>query len=61
MMEGTDDEGEIHLLINLKCTVIVVYHVSPIRNMPHYASLVFCERNIRYYQYKTKTATGHYL
>ena len=35
MFEGADDEGEIHLLINLKCTVIVVEPVSPIINMPH--------------------------
>ena len=52
-LEGNDDEGEVHLLINIKCTVILVEPVSPIRNTPHSTSLVLCETNVIYYQYKT--------
>ena len=50
-LEGTNDEGEIHFLLNLKHIVIVVDPVSPIRNMPHSTNLVFCGTNVRYYQY----------
>ena len=50
ILEGTDDEGAIHLFINFKCTVIVADPISPIRNMPHSTRLVFCETNVRYYQ-----------
>ena len=39
----------------------VVETVSPIQNTPHSAILVFCETNVRYYQYKTEAATDHYL
>ena len=44
-LEGTDDEVEIKLLINIECTVIVIEPVSPIRNTPHSTSPVFCETN----------------
>ena len=57
MLEVNDNEGAIHLLINIKCTVIVVYPVSPIINTPHYTRLVICETNTRDYQYKTEAAT----
>ena len=45
ILEGTDDEVSIHLLINIKYIVIVTDPGSPIRNMPHSTSLVFCETN----------------
>ena len=60
ILEGTDDKVAIKLLINTKCTMIVVDIVYTIRNMPHSTSLEFCETNIRYYQYKTEAATEHY-
>ena len=50
MLEGTDDEVSVHLLINPKCTMIVVYPVPPIINIPHSTCLVFCEINFRDYQ-----------
>ena len=43
MFEGADDEGEIHLLINLKCTVIVVETVPSIINTTHSMSRVLCK------------------
>ena len=46
MLEGNDDEGAIHLLINPKCTMIVTKHVSPAINTPYYTSLVFCQTNV---------------
>ena len=61
MFEGTDNKGAIHLLINIKCTVIGVDPVSPIINKPHYTSLVFCETNVRDYQYNTEASTDYYL
>ena len=35
ILELTDDEGSIHLIINIRYTVIVVDPNSPIRNTPH--------------------------
>ena len=43
MLEVTDDEGAIHLLIGLKYTMIVADTGSPILNMPHFTRPVFCE------------------
>ena len=60
-MGVTDDEGAIHLLINLKYTVIVADTGSLILTTPHSTSLVFCENNVRDTQYKTEAATYHYL
>ena len=51
--EVTGNKGVILLLINIKCTVIVVDHGSPIRNMPHSTILIFYETNFIYPQYKT--------
>ena len=48
ILEVTDDEGAIHLLINIKYTVIAADPVSPIRNMPNTMNLVFCETILRY-------------
>ena len=61
MLEVTDDEGEIQLLIGLKCTLIVTDTGSPILTTPHYMILVFCKTNVRYYQYNTEADTDHYL
>ena len=61
ILEVTDDKGVIHIIANSKVIVIVVDTGFPFRNTPHYMSLVFCETNVRYYQYKTKAATYHYL
>ena len=61
VVEVTDDEGAIHLLINIKYTLIVAGTVPPILTMPYSMRLVFCETNIRYYQYNTESSTEHYL
>ena len=54
---GTDNEGAINLLIDIKCTLIVVDYFFSVRNTPHSMSLVFCETNFRYHQYKKDAAT----
>ena len=41
--------------------MIMVEPVSLIINMPHSVSLVFCETNVRDYQYKTELDTDQYL
>ena len=51
-LEVNDGEGAVHLLIKLKYTLIVTDPGYHIQNMPHYTSLVFCETNVRDYQYK---------
>ena len=61
VLEVTNDRGEIHLLINLKYTVMVADDGSPILTTPYSTRLVFCETNIRGYQYKTKADTDYYL
>ena len=61
VLEVTDDEGEIHLLINIKYTVIVAGTVTPILTMPHFTSLVLCETNVVDYQYKKEASTDQYL
>ena len=50
VLEVTDDEGAIHLLIGLKFTVIVKNPSSSILNMPYSKSLVFYETNVIYSQ-----------
>ena len=45
-MEVTDDEVGIHLLIGIKYKVIVADTGSPILNIPHSTSLVFCETKV---------------
>ena len=61
MLEGTDDKGAIHLLINSQYTMGVVDTVSSIRNTSNSTRLVFFETNARDYQYKTEAAIDHYL
>ena len=61
ILEVTDDEVAICLLLNPKYIVIVVEPVSPVLNMPHSMILVFYETNVIYYQYNTEAATYHYL
>ena len=39
-----DDEGAIHLLLNIKYKVIVEDPKPPILNTPHYTSLVLCKK-----------------
>ena len=60
-LEVTDNEGAIHLFINLKCTVMVADPGSPILSMLHSKSLVFCETIIIYSPYKTDASTDHYF
>ena len=50
MLEVTDDEGEIHLLINRKHTVIVEDTGSPIITTPYYTILVLYKTNDMDYQ-----------
>ena len=54
MLEVTDDEGEVNLLIGLKFTVIVTEYRSSIRNMTHSTSLVFCKTKV-----PTQDRSGH--
>ena len=61
VLQVTDDEGEIQLLINIRYTVIVSDTDSPILTMPHSTILVLCETNVRYYQYKIEETAQHYL
>ena len=58
LLEVNDDKGVIHLLINIKCIVLVVYTGFPFIQIPHSTRLVFCETNVRYYQYKAYVS-GH--
>ena len=60
ILESTDYEVSIHLLVSLKCTVIVVDPVSPIRKTPHSTSRVFCETNVGNSQHKIESTTYHY-
>ena len=60
ILEVTDNEGEIHLLISLKCTVIVEDPSSPILNTPHSTSHVFCDTRVRNYQQNIEAITDHY-
>ena len=60
-LEVTDDEGLIHLLINLEYTVIVAESDLTIRNTPHPTNLLLCETNVIDSHYKTYAATGHYF
>ena len=46
ILDVTDDEGEIHLLIGIKYTLIVADTVSPIPTTPHSTSLVLCETKV---------------
>ena len=47
ILELTDYEVEVHLLIGFKCIMIVTETISYIRNMTHSMSLVFCETKVR--------------
>ena len=57
ILEVTNDEGEIHLLIGLKYTLIVSDTVSPILTASHSNILVFYETNVRDSQYKIEAPT----
>ena len=48
VLEVTDYEEEIHLLTNIKYTVIVIDPGYPIRNTTHSTRLLLCETNIRH-------------
>ena len=61
ILEGNYDEGEIHLILNLKYIVIFLEPVSPIIKSPNSMRLFLCETNVRDYQCKTEAATYHYL
>ena len=43
MLEVTDDEGSIHLLMGIKCIGIVKESILPIQNTPHSMIHVFYE------------------
>ena len=60
-MEVTDDKGVIHLLINLKCILILVDPITPFQNVPHSTIFVWFEINIRDYQYKIEADIDHYI
>ena len=47
ILEVTDDEGEIHLLINIKYKLIVVEPGFPFKNTSHSTGLVFYKTNTR--------------
>ena len=53
ILEVTDDEGSIQLLINIKYIVIVADTGYPIINTPHSTILSFCETNVIYLKYNT--------
>ena len=61
MLEVTDDEGEIHLLTNLKYTVIMADTDSPILTTQHSMSLVLYETNARDSQYNIEADIDLYL
>ena len=46
ILEVSDDKGVIHLVINLKNIVKVVYPSPPFQNKPHSTNFVFCENNV---------------
>ena len=50
ILEVNDDKIVIHLLINLKCIVIVLDPVSLFQNTPHFMFIYLCETNVRYYK-----------
>ena len=58
--EGTEDKGEMYLLISLKCIVIVTEPGSPILNTPHSMIRGFCETKVGYFQHNTKVTTYYY-
>ena len=47
ILENTDDEGVIQVLLNLRYIVIVVELVSSIKNYPYSTSLVFNETIVK--------------
>ena len=60
VLEVTDDEEAINLIMNIKNIVIVAEPGYSIKNMPHSTSLVLYGTIVRYYQYNTESATEHY-
>ena len=54
ILDVTDDETAIHLLMGIKYTGIVTEPSSPIRNTPHSMSHVFCETKAINYQHNTE-------
>ena len=50
IIEVTDDEGSIHLLLNIKYKVIERDTVYPIQNMTYSKSLVLCATIVRHPQ-----------
>ena len=53
ILEVTDDEVAIHLLINIKYIVIVTEPAPPIQNTPYSTSFVLCETIFIDSQYKS--------
>ena len=62
ILEVNDENGEIYLLINLKyVTVVVADTAPPFKSTPHSTSIVFCETNVKHFQYNIEEATDHYI
>ena len=61
VLEATNDEGAIHLLINLKYTVMVEDTGSPIITAPHSKNCVLCETKFVNYQHKTEATADPYM
>ena len=52
LLEDTEDELAINLLINFKCVGIVVHPGFPFQNAPHSTCIDLCKTNVRYSQCK---------
>ena len=61
ILEVTYDEGAVHLITNLKYTLILAEPLSPTQNTPHSTILILCVKSVSDYHYKTEAATYHYL
>ena len=48
IVEDTDDKVVIHLIINIKCIVIVADLGFPFLNIPHDMGIVFRKTRVRY-------------
>ena len=59
ILDVTEDEVAMHLLISLKFTVKLAETGSPIRNTPHSTIRVFCETKVVHSQHNTEANTDH--
>ena len=56
----TDDEGEIHLLVSFKYTLILSDTGTPIQNTPHSMSGIFCEIKVGIPNTRQRRPAYHY-